>query len=195
MEIYSCFQALDPQTFVTVIVSSRRVRGPCYGLHHIVWQSLAGATDSPSSWRRSHEGLRAQSLQNTVNLYLYRHIICKLFYNICRFIFTYVDMHMSVCMQISMIHICVCIRICINSLHIYGDLQLFPGSGPSDLRDSNSQLEAGPRALLWIAPYCVAIASRGHGLAIELTTISRRSEGPEPAEHRKSLSVSYTHNI
>ena len=85
-------------------------------------------------------------------------------------------------------------QIYINSLHIYGDLQLSPGSGPSDLRDIDSQFEAIPRAVLRIAPHCVEITSRGHGPAIELTTISRRSEGPEPTEHRKPLSV-YTHDI
>ena len=84
MEIYTFFQALTPPTFVTSIVSSRRVRGPCYGLQHNVWQSLAGATDAPSSRLRSHEGLRGQSLQNTVNLYVYYniHITYELFYNI-----------------------------------------------------------------------------------------------------------------
>ena len=167
MEIYSCFQALDPQTFVTVIVSSRRVRGPCYGLRHIVWQSLAGATDSPSSWLRSHEGLRAQSLQNTVNLYLcHIHIIYKLFYNLliytCRYAYVsvYVDQYNA----------CLCLYTDIyNSLHIYGDLQLSPGSGPSDLRDIDSQLEAGPRAL----PYYVVPLKIMHSVHFRLQSTCR----------------------
>ena len=74
------------------------------------------------------------------------------------------------------------------------DLRCSAGSDPSDLREIVVSTMASPWPLLGIAPHCVATASKGNGPAIELTTISRRSEGPEPAEHRKPLSV-YTHDI